>query len=605
MSKTKTSAISFYEILKKSKTGTYKLPGFQRKWKWTTKQVMTFYDSLRLGYPIGAFLFLSSNDAERLAPRSFYGSGKKAKSNPKFESLVLDGQQRITAGLSLYYGLEDVEGSEFYLNLDKIAELLRDKKVNIEDDVEVERFCEDLEIDDGYLVPIKTKRVDRSFYFFDKNLLWSAFLAEELQNALDELLEQCENKETVKIVKKVVRRFLKPNVNIQVPVIELGSEFDLAAISKVFSTINSTGKLLTPFELVVAILYPNNIMLEEEVNDFKSKYPFYANMDKNGEVLLQTIALLAGKSPKKSDLPKNIDYNIYNSYSAHAVEYLNGAGEFLTNALGLGLDVTDKLIPYDSIFAPFSICHNYIEQTFSVHNEIAKAKNKLKRWFVASAITQRYQEGIHNKQANDVKEIKAWIDKDEDIPNWIRDTQVTISIRNASPSGAIGKLMICLLNSNDPKDPILDERIGFKDKTHVSQVHHIFPTRWVSKGIMDYRKDKVDTNLALNTMLLSSKTNADWLNFDPAAQINQSLKSLNSRERLTTIFERQFISQEAIEILEKKSKTNQDYDTFIALRYVSLVKKLSDYEIFETDSKNEYPTELESPSIANDSENKL
>lgn len=161
MSKTKTTAINFGEVLRKAKHGTYKLPAFQRKWKWTTKQVMSLYDSLRLEYPIGAFLFLTSEDSKKLSPRSFHGAGIKAESNLKFESLVLDGQQRITAGMSLYYGLEDVEGNEYYIDLKKLESLIQLKKINTEDEVQVEAFCKDLEIDDGYLVA-KKRKSDRS-----------------------------------------------------------------------------------------------------------------------------------------------------------------------------------------------------------------------------------------------------------------------------------------------------------------------------------------------------------------------------------------------------------------------------------------------------------
>ena len=598
MSKTKTTTLNFGEVLKRAKDGIYKLPAFQRKWKWTNKQVMSLFDSLRLGYPIGAFLFLTSEDGTRLGPRSFYGTGKKASSNLKFESLILDGQQRITAGLSLYYGLEEVEGSEYYIDVKKIEFLLKEKKININDDVEVEMFCTNLEIDDGYLIA-KKRRTDRDYYFTQNALLWTVFLTEEKQNDLEELLEKNINKELNIIIKKVIRRYLKPNVNIQIPVIELGSDFDLAAVSKVFSTINSTGKLLTPFELVVAILYPHDITLEDDVSEYKSKYPYYDNMDKHGEILLQTIALLAKKSPKKSDLPKNIDESTYRTHAKDAVSQLNDLGEFLSGSMGIGLDITDKLIPYDAIFAPMALCYNYIKKTIRKQNDLATAKFKLKRWFVASAITQRYQEGVHNKQSNDLKDINDWISNDANIPNWIRDTHITVAIKDASPSGAIGKLILCLLNHNNPKDPLSDEGIGFKDKVLTSQVHHIFPTKWVSKGISDY-KNKLETNLALNTMLLSSNTNADWLNFDPKTQIDQSMKALNSKTTMEKVFALQLIDTEAISILQKESKRMNDYDDFIQRRYKALVKKLEEYDISEAEEKGEYSPELESPSIVNE-----
>lgn len=305
MSASKTTAVNFSSILSKAKSGDYKLPAFQRKWKWTNKQVIALYDSLRLNYPIGSFLVLTSDDGDKLGPRSFHGSGKKASTQSYHESLVLDGQQRITAGLSIVYGLDDVDGSEYYINVKTVIELLKEKKVNISDKDQVQSFCMNLDSDDGYLVP-KKKRQDRKGHFDKSKLLWTAYLTEDYQSDLYDIIDQIADEYEKAVVIKVVRQYLKPNVNIQVPVIELGKDFDLPAIARVFTTINTTGKQLTPFELVVAILYPAEIHLEEDVAELKSRFGYYNNMDKNGEILLQVVAMLSGLSPKKSDLPKNI-----------------------------------------------------------------------------------------------------------------------------------------------------------------------------------------------------------------------------------------------------------------------------------------------------------
>ncbi|MGM8061033.1 DUF262 domain-containing protein [Vogesella indigofera] len=120
MGQTKTTALSFRKIIKKAKEGSYKLPAFQRKWRWTSNQVISLYNSLRLNYPIGSLLFLTSDAGAKLDPRAFYGAGPKANSNAIQESLVLDGQQRITAGLSIYYGLEDDGNRGFYIDCKRI-----------------------------------------------------------------------------------------------------------------------------------------------------------------------------------------------------------------------------------------------------------------------------------------------------------------------------------------------------------------------------------------------------------------------------------------------------------------------------------------------------
>ena len=169
-----------------------------------------------------------------LGPREFHGAGKLAAGNESSESLVLDGQQRITAGLSILFGLEGVGGNEYYINCAKLDALLTEQSVNLDDDAGVAKFAESIDLDSGYLVA-KPHRLDRNHFFAKSGLVWTGYLTQEKQSYLDELLD-ASDKRIKSIVRKLVRVHLSPNENIQVPVIELGAEFDMAGISKIFST---------------------------------------------------------------------------------------------------------------------------------------------------------------------------------------------------------------------------------------------------------------------------------------------------------------------------------------------------------------------------------
>lgn len=581
MGQTKTTALSFRNIIKKAKEGSYKLPAFQRKWKWTSNQVISLYNSLRLNYPIGSLLFLTSDAGAKLDPRAFYGAGPKANSNAIQESLVLDGQQRITAGLSIYYGLEDDGNRGFYIDCKRIEELINDRKINIDDEISVTNFALDIEVDDGYIVAKKTSQ-DKKILFEKNKLLWTPYLTEEHQDSLDELLDNLQDKRQKDIIRKVIRKYFKPNFGIQVPVIELGNEFDFSAISKIFSTINSSGKPLTPFELVVAILHPNGIKLEDDIEELKVKHQYYSNMDKNGEILLQIIAKKAGRPHKKSTLPKSIDHVIYEKYKNESAELLDKLGKFLTNSLGVGLDTTGKLVPYDAIFTPMALALEFSEKIES-ETKKADAYSKLRTWFVSSAIGQRYQEGVHGKQDTDLRDIQAWIESGE-TPSWISTTFVTAAIKSASPNGAIGKLFHCMLNAKSPKDPLKSTAIGFSQDKN-TQIHHIFPTRWVEKGISDYSTNKIEPNIALNTMFLDQKTNADWLNFDPKSQINLAMQG--NPHQYIDAFSNQFLDNKTIELLRSPVKNAQTFRDFIDARYELFKTELAKYGIQESSGNDQ------------------
>src|SRR6185312_3444819 len=105
----------YLSLVAKAYDGRLKLPAFQRDWKWRTGQVILLFDSLRLGYPIGGFLHIKQNGNVELSPRGFVGALDEADARtPDF--LVLDGQQRITAGLELFYGRGD---RHYFLDLKK------------------------------------------------------------------------------------------------------------------------------------------------------------------------------------------------------------------------------------------------------------------------------------------------------------------------------------------------------------------------------------------------------------------------------------------------------------------------------------------------------
>src|SRR5262249_52422443 len=61
-------------------------------------------------------------------------------------------------------------------------------------------------------------------------------------------------------------------------------------------------QLVLDGQLVVSLLFPQQVNLAEDVDIARSAYPYYAKVDETGDILLQTIALFAGKDTKKASL---------------------------------------------------------------------------------------------------------------------------------------------------------------------------------------------------------------------------------------------------------------------------------------------------------------
>jgi uncharacterized protein with ParB-like and HNH nuclease domain len=145
----KHSQETFLQLVKESHDGILQLPAFQREWKWERGRVIALYDSLRKQFPIGSFLFLEATSEYDLSPRPYEGALKDAKKTKPFR-LTLDGQQRITSGIALLYGLDSPQ--RYYLDLGALKSLAEAQTINYRDDLAVDKFVHEIDDGDNYMV---------------------------------------------------------------------------------------------------------------------------------------------------------------------------------------------------------------------------------------------------------------------------------------------------------------------------------------------------------------------------------------------------------------------------------------------------------------------
>lgn len=562
-------ARTFLDLVKSADDGTFSLPAFQRDWKWQRKQVVGLYDSLRNGFPIGSLLAIETNSSVDLQPRVFNSSS--ASSADKSSKLILDGQQRLTAGIQLLVGLSKNQGTHYFLDLKKLKNLFQefcsenslDLSEALKSKEKLSLFSESLGQDSGY---ITFKPYSKAPYskLISNDILFLPLLTKGNETELRiHLKDYYNHKVDMEDFVEALYPLMKIDEGTQVPVITIESGLSIEAISRVFSTLNTTGKMLTPFELVVAILFPQKVNLIQDLKDGRTGKTYYKNMDKTGEIVLQTCVIFDGGDPKKALLPKTLTGEIWEKYKDEAFSTIERIGEFLENELGFPLSVTDKYTPYDSLFCPLA----YIWWTNDLDSldatDRGKAYIKIKKWIVGSILTQRYQEGVHNKQKSDAQDISTWIKSDEtsDEPVWLQDASIP-SLRSAEPRGAIGKLLMCLLSYRGPRDPIDGTQVDLAKKD--CEDHHVFPTKFVPK-LTDWDKSNLKANIALNLMRTTSTTNKNFSNDDPELQVTQSI-SQHTKKKSLDIYNEQFMTENMVDIMFKSKKTAKDFGEFIILR---------------------------------------
>ena len=96
-------SLSIGSVLDDVRTGRIGLPDLQRPFVWKNDKVRDLLDSMLRGYPIG-YIMLWDSPADMDGKSQHIGDNEKVYKVPK--SLVIDGQQRLTALLASLYGVE-------------------------------------------------------------------------------------------------------------------------------------------------------------------------------------------------------------------------------------------------------------------------------------------------------------------------------------------------------------------------------------------------------------------------------------------------------------------------------------------------------------------
>jgi hypothetical protein len=93
---------SLHDLLVRADQGRLQLPDFQRGWVWDDERIRSLLASVSVSFPIGAVMLLQSGgDHVRFKPRPLAGTHPRLREVAP-ETLILDGQQRLT---SLYQAL--------------------------------------------------------------------------------------------------------------------------------------------------------------------------------------------------------------------------------------------------------------------------------------------------------------------------------------------------------------------------------------------------------------------------------------------------------------------------------------------------------------------
>ena len=540
------------DLLSDIDCGKLRLPSFQRDYKWTAPKVKKLLDSIQCDHPAGTLLFLAVDYNNPLIPDKSFENTTEAKQNANVEYLVLDGQQRLTSCYCAFYNLGN---KSYFLDYKKLMEY---DKGNVVEELEFEELIVD------------KRHMDFPDQMLDKGLMPLSYIKDA--KAMRELLKPYKDSIRKNEEKEDVYDFLDGRLGDYVdtifeyefPVVILPKEMTLDAVCKVFQTINSTGLKLSAFDICVAKFMRQSIDLKSMVDDAKRNSYAKIVLDDDETLVLQAIALLSGKTPKRNKLADNLDGNDILSYWDRVINGISMTMQLLDD-FGAGTRKNLSLLPYKPmipLIAAVLVDRNYDNLRVDAR---AKIEQKIKEFFYYSAITSRYSEGTDNKLKEDYYYVLKWL-VSEQVPAMVSQGILwnTNKYIGSTKKSAFGKAVLCLINSQNPRDFYENKNVGVGENTVSSQIHHIFPEAEYKLRVGE------SINSVFNYTFLTNEAN----NFISDKATDNYLNEIISMRQISTTTLKEILSKHIIDEECYDYMKQERYEEFLKQRAECVRKKL-------------------------------
>lgn len=514
------------------------LPDFQRSFVWDPDATRELIVSIIRSFPAGNLLQMEGG-SKVFAPRSFE-EAPPLNGNPTH--LILDGQQRLT---SLYQAFSGRGTHRFFLNLQELLEGYDvDEAVEVYTSKRAARW-EPIEAQArALMLPLSQLRS-----FSD----WR-------DDVLDILEERGEDiKKQRKLLNELEKEFVKPVEQYQFPITTLSASTPAEAVCTIFETLNRTGVKLSVFELLTARAFAHEVRLRDMWERAYEEWPILSDFGVDPYYVLQTIAMIARKSPKRSVvLALNVEELV--SLWDSAVRGIAQGLALLRDECGV---LVSKWLPYETMLVGLGTVWQHVESTPGP--AVGAKREKVMRWFWCSVFGQRYDNASNSVTERDVPELIAWLDggaEPEAVARFRFDSTRWSDITRRQR--ALYRGTIALLMRHSPLDfhealplgkPIIDGR-DVDD-------HHIFPRHFLKTIGRENATDSV-----LNHTLIDKKTNIRIGGHAPSIYLAEMEKELG--EKLHKI-----LVSHGLPAAPDGPLFEDDFDEFLDWRLVHLKRELA------------------------------
>lgn len=473
------------ELLGQIQSREMALPDFQRDFVWEPKDTQNLIVSIARSFPAGSLLRIR-NTGNLFQPREFAAAPALNSHIPAY--LVLDGQQRLSSLYQAFYGAGRYQ---YFVDLRKLTNGadFDDAIFHFRSNTRQAGRLQDIGIQASEItLPLSVLRAGAPNFFkwiediikTDKTPVSVEKLRESLRNIWDTWLSTIDD--------------------YKFPVVTLAEYVSAEAVCTIFETLNRTGVKLSPFELLTARFWPQQVNLRDLWKNAIAANPLIEEFEVDPYYALQVVSLLSRNAPScKRGEVLDLDSSAITTWWDKAVAGLALGLEYMRDDWGV---LTPGWLPYDTLTVPLAAVLAKLLPLSGAKQ--ADVREKQGRWFWCAVFSQAYDSAANSRAAKDYSELLAWINggsPPETVVTCQFDPKV---LRTTTPSQrALYRGVICLVLRRHPRDFFNDGTLSraLIEQNKVDD-HHIFPRDFLSSSVPAALRDCV-----LNRTLIDRKTN--------------------------------------------------------------------------------------------------
>ncbi|MYD45811.1 MAG: DUF262 domain-containing protein [Gammaproteobacteria bacterium] len=521
---------SVAEWLTEIHSGSLRLPEFQRDVVWNQNQVCDLLEAILASRPVGCLLLLPKNEEpeEQFRVRAFDGIDL---SGDKYSSLVLDGQQRLSALCRALAGT-DKDFRYFITTAD-------DEDVS-RVDVSVRAFRKTLQWVNDPLSIYERELIPADILWVDSpgdSEKVHTFITNWFDD-IDQLAENSTDVDTTTTSRKRQNRTtaLSDRVrNFQLPFIQLRDGTRKLEAIDTFIKTNTSSQRLRTFDIVVGeLLAAHESQLRDHRDHLFAQIPEIENyLDETevGDLILKIACLTQNLTPTERQYSKKEVLSFVAHDLDKIVEGISWTIERLRADRIYDKQRLPSVIPLRVLPALHQSIPNEI-RSGSMGNVVKTARAYMWRAFA----TERYSRSAATLLKEDYESLRRLIvnkQVENESPYWdsvnfpLPNVEKLLSADWPKRASRLPRTILAVANRSGARDISSDSEIN-QDNVRFREYHHLYP-----KGFLHVNAPRVNPNRAVNCVLIEARSNRSAAAKEPITYFNELCKKSSGGSKIS------------------------------------------------------------------------